>query len=275
MLVLSLRRVFPLLMCLAALACSAAEPDRDVPPPVPPAKITAFTPGLTWDWQLDDPFEYSKDVDVYDLDLESVEASEIAALSVRGIRTICYVSVGTMENYRDDADRFPKRVLGSQLGNWPNERYLDIRDLDAVLPIMAARFDRCAQKGFDAVEPDNMDLHHNDPGFPIGAAEQTRYALALAELAHARGLAIGQKNAEDLTPSLVDHFDFLIVEHCFASDRCDEGVAYIEAGKAVFAAEYLHRPVDFEAACAEARSLGLSMIRKDRGLTKDHFEACP
>ncbi|MEL7278438.1 MAG: endo alpha-1,4 polygalactosaminidase [Pseudomonadota bacterium] len=275
-------RALGALALLAACAPVAPPPPDDprpdrVPAPVIPGfapEVPAFPPGLTWDWQLDDPFDYTRAVDVYDLDLDSVEAEDIAALKARGILTICYVSVGTMENYRDDADAFPADVLGAQLGNWPNERYVDIRDLDTLLPIMAARFDTCAAKGFDAVEPDNMDLHHNEPGFPITAAIQTRYAVALAELAHARGLAIGQKNAEDLIPDLLDTFDFIITEHCFASDRCARSAPYPAAGKAAFAAEYLHRPVDFDAACAEARALGLSMIRKDRGLTKDHFEAC-
>ncbi|MEL6678661.1 MAG: endo alpha-1,4 polygalactosaminidase [Pseudomonadota bacterium] len=256
---------------LAACAPAGPEPASAVTDPAP---VAGFAPGLSWDWQLDDPFDYGRDVDVYNLDMESVEAAEIAALKARGILTICYISVGTMETYRDDADAFPERVLGARLGNWPNERYVDIRDLDTLLPIMAARFDACAAKGFDAVEPDNMDLHHNTPGFPITAAHQTAYALALAELAHARGLAIGQKNAEDLIPDLLPVFDFMITEHCYASDRCAKSAPYPAAGKAAFAAEYLHRPVDFAAACAEAARLGLSMIRKDRGLTKDHFEAC-
>ena len=45
----------------------------------------------------------------------------------------------------------------------------------ALEPIMRARFAMCAHKGFDAVEPDNMDGFENPTGFPISAAQQLAY----------------------------------------------------------------------------------------------------
>lgn len=55
---------------------------------------------------------------------------------------------------------------------------------------MGARMDVCKQKGFDAVEPDNMDGYQNRTGFRITYARQLRYDTFLAEAAHERGLAI-------------------------------------------------------------------------------------
>ena len=40
---------------------------------------------------------------------------------------------------------------------------------------MRARFAMCARKGFDAVEPDNMDGFENPTGFHISAAQQLSY----------------------------------------------------------------------------------------------------
>lgn len=257
-----IRAVLTFLVLVAGLTVQA-QPQRAV-----------LKPGLSWDWQLDEPLDLNRRTRVLALDLEGVSQVDIARLKARDVLTICYVSVGTYENYRDDADQFPQDILGPTLGNWPNERYIDIRRTDVVLPIMIARFQRCKAKGFDAVEPDNMDLYDNDVGFDITRRDQLDYMSALTRAAHNMGLAIGQKNAEELTDTLVDSMDFLMLEHCFQSARCDVAAPYIAAGKAVFDAEYKHRPVDFAAACKQAKRIGISMILKDRALTKD-WTPCP
>ena len=61
---------------------------------------------------------------------------------------------------------FPAAVLGNDYPGWPGEKFVDIR-AKAVRDIMAKRFDVCKQKGFDGVEPDNMDVYGNRSGFPL------------------------------------------------------------------------------------------------------------
>ena len=61
---------------------------------------------------------------------------------------ICYIDVGTAENWRSDYSSFPASVMGSSNG-WPGERWLDIRQLAVLEPIMTARFQMCREKGFD------------------------------------------------------------------------------------------------------------------------------
>lgn len=222
--------------------------------------------GAYWDWQLTEPFDLSVDVQVIDLDPDSVTPAQIAALKARGVRTICYVSVGTVENYRDDADLFPEHVLGDVYDDWPNERFLDIRQHDAILPLMTARFDRCRALGFDAIEPDNMDLHENDTGWPITAQDQIAYLRPLIAHAHRIGLEIGQKNAPALIPALHREFDFIILESCFHYGFCHDALVYAQAGKDVLAAEYSHKPVDRRAACAHGAEAGTRFIFKDREL---------
>jgi hypothetical protein len=53
-------------------------------------------------------------------------ARSVRALHALGKHVICYTDVGTWENFRPDAGRFPRSVLGRPNG-WPGERWLDRR----------------------------------------------------------------------------------------------------------------------------------------------------
>ncbi|NDU99723.1 endo alpha-1,4 polygalactosaminidase [Pseudoroseicyclus tamaricis] len=228
-----------------------------------------------WDWQLQPPFELSADVAIIDLDPDEVDAADVQALQARGVMTVAYISVGTWEEWRSDAGAFPDHVLGRVYGDWPDERFLDIRDHATLLPIMRERFARAAAMGFDAIEPDNLDVHINESGFAVGPADLVAYAEALAEMAHGMGLQIGQKNVPDLVPQLVPVMDFMVAEGCFDDGWCDAALPYLAAGKPVLDAEYTDTSVDFTAACAYAAAEGLSMILHDRDLAGPAHAACP
>jgi len=227
-----------------------------------------------WDWQLSEPIRAPRGVEVFDTDPDSVSARTIAQLNARGVYTICYVSVGTLENYRDDRRDFPRSVVGRVYGDWPDERFLDVRQLDVLLPLMQARFQRCKDMGFDAIEPDNMDVYDNESGFRISRRDGIAYIKALSDLAHGMGLEIGQKNVPEITRQLIGHMDFVITEDCFSDGWCEEVSAYIRDGKPVLAAEYTDTGVNWAAACAFARANDYSMILKDRDLTAA-LETCP
>ncbi|MCC3266355.1 endo alpha-1,4 polygalactosaminidase [Arthrobacter gengyunqii] len=215
-------------------------------------------PALTWQWQLSGALDLSVDADIYDVDYETTTPADILALNTEGRRSICYLSVGSWEDFRGDAGLFPEAVLGNTLDGWPDERWLDIRRMDVLLPIMAARMDTCAAKGFDAVEPDNVDGYVNETGFPLTADDQLAYNRAVAELAHARGLSVGLKNDVDQIPELVDDFDFAVNEECFRYGECEAYKPFADEGKAVLHVEY-QGSLDF---CAESRRIGLSSMLK-------------
>lgn len=227
----------------------------------------ALAEGSVWDWQLAEPFEFTSAPHVLDLDPDNHSPAELRALKSAGHELICYVSVGTVEDYRDDKDAFDPAVVGRRYEEWPDELFLDIRQLDVLLPIMRARFQRCADLGFEAIEPDNQDVHDNESGFDVSAEDTVRYLLALAEIAHGMGLTIGQKNIPELTGQLVDELDFVIAEDCFADQWCAALSPYVAAGKPVYAAEYTDTGVDFAGACAWGQTAGMSFILKDRDLT--------
>ncbi|MDX3524833.1 endo alpha-1,4 polygalactosaminidase [Streptomyces scabiei] len=215
-------------------------------------------PGTPWQWQLSGRLDTSVDVPVYDIDGFDHSAGTVAELHDDGRKVICYLSTGAWEDWRPDAEAFPDAVLGKGNG-WEGERWLDIRRTDVLEPLMAARIDMCAEKGFDAVEPDNMDGYRNRTGFPLKAADQLRYNRLVARLAHERGLAVGLKNDLDQIPALVDDFDFAVNEQCAQFEECADLTPFIEAGKAVFHVEYEMRRADF---CPEARRLELSSLLK-------------
>ncbi len=253
--------------CQARAAAPSSMPPRVTPSPTRRAARDWWhpTPGLTWQWQLSGRLNLDLRTDVVDVDLY-VGSSVVEAFHRQGTRVICYISVGSYENWRPDKERFPQEVIGKPYEGWSGEWWLDIRRLDVLGPIMQARLDLCAAKGFDAVEPDNIMVYSEDTGFPISYEDNVRYARWLAEEAHWRGLAIGLKNGPEMVPDLVDVFDFAITEEAFYYHFARDFVPFIAAGKAVFDAEYTDTPVDWDAACRQAQALDFSAILKHRDL---------
>ena len=234
-------------------------------------------PGLSWQWQLADAdvdLDPPLDVDVYDLDWEDTPAETVEALTERGVRVICYVNVGAREEWRSDAAAYPRTLIGKSWPEWEGERFVDIRRLDVLGPILEARFDTCKTKGFHAIEPDLIDTYDADTGFALTEDDQLRFNRWLADQAHERGLAIGQKNVPQLTAELLPDFDFALTEDCLDDGWCDDVSLYIAAGKAVFAAEYTDRGMTLPRMCAAFAALGFSGILKHRDLDAWR-RACP
>ncbi|MBK8617601.1 MAG: endo alpha-1,4 polygalactosaminidase [Anaerolineales bacterium] len=256
----------------STLMPSTSQPDT--PHPTPETSWWHPTVGLTWQWHINgEDVDTSIEADVYDIDLYAPQAT-IDELHAKGRKVICYMSVGSWEDWRPDKDQFPPEVLGNDYDGWPGEKWLDIREIDKLAPIMRARLDLCKSKGFDAVEPDNMEIHTNDTGFPLTYDDQLKFALWLADEAHQRGLAIGQKNASDQVADLVDVYDFAITEDYFFYDEAETMKPYINAGKPVFAAEYTDLGGDFESFCEKSKQLNFSTILKNRNLDS-WIQNCP
>lgn len=118
----------------------------------------------------------------------------------------------------------------------------------------------CATAGFDAIEIDNLDSFSRSGGLLV---EDDAVAMirSFADSAHARGLAIAQKNAAELVPRRSEMgTDFAVSEECNRYVECDAYVAGY--GDHVLVIEY--REVDFDAGCAAFP--GLSIVLRDRDL---------
>ncbi|MEV3990792.1 endo alpha-1,4 polygalactosaminidase [Streptomyces sp. NPDC049837] len=275
------RAVTAVLCLLAVAGCTVQERTKPVTPDSPPPVVESSSRpegswwrprvGVSWQVQLQGRIDTSVRAEVYDVDLFDVPEETIQELHRQGRKVICYVNVGAHETWRPDADRFPEEGIGKPLEDWPGERWLDIRRLDVLEPIMAARMDLCKRKGFDAVDPDNVNGYRNDSGFPLTADDQLRYNRMVARLAHERRLGVALKNDLAQVPDLVRDFDFAINEECVAKKECEALEPFIEAGKAVLHVEY---NVSTEEFCPLTKALHFSSIRKPKDLSAGR-EPCP
>jgi hypothetical protein len=190
---------------------------------------------------------------VYDIDGQGASTTDVANIHAAGATAVCYVDVGTLEQGRPDYDKFPASVIGPAVQGWPGENWLLVTaaNQSTILPLMQARFQSwCLAKGFDAIEPDNLDSFTNLPSGTISEADNLTYDLAIAKLAHGMSLSIGLKNllpdvSSSYVPSLLSSFDWALVEQCYEYDECSsysQSGSFIMLGKAAWDVEYNQSP---------------------------------
>ncbi len=261
---------------------SGTQTQDSIPLPTPPTPlppVTSTPPQIqtsiwkptansTWQWQLDSVPQdnFLADADVYDIDLFEASAADVQRLHDAGKKVICYVNVGAWENWRSDAKDFPAEILGNDYDGWEGEKWLDIRATETLYPILQKRFDDCAKKGFDGLEPDNMDGYQNKTGFTITPNQQLAFNTWLAQQAHSRGLSIGLKNDPNQAKELFPVFDWALTEDCAEGEWCEDVSVFSLNNKAVFQAEYTDTGISFDQACSDAKDLNYRMILKHRNL---------
>lgn len=255
---LRLAGVCALVLLIVPALCGAGS----LPSPAPCPGCWLPRPDTSWQWQLSGAVDQSVNAKMYDIDLFENSAAVVESLHDAGRKVICYLDAGTWENFRPDAGQFPKSVLGRTNG-WPGERWLDIRQLAVLKPIMSARLEQCKTKGFDGVEFDNVDGYTNPTGFPLTAAEQLAYNTWLANQAHTRGLNAALKNDLDQEVKLLPYFDWALDEQCFQYLECDLLLPFTRAGKAVMEVEYRGSTASF---CPKANAMDFNSLRKHLSL---------
>lgn len=241
----------------------ASAPVRAVSAlPSPQPCPGCWTPPLevSWQWQLKAPPAASDllGVDMYDVDGFEASRRLVGAMHDRRIRAVCYVSAGSWEQWRPDADRFPDEVLGRSNG-WPGERWLDVRRLDVLGPIMRRRIAMCSRKGFDGIEFDNVDGFQNRTGFPLRGTDQLRFNVFLANRAHRHGLTAFLKNDLGQVRALLPYFDAALNEQCHRYEECGRLAPFVDAGKPVFGVEYGTEVGEF---CPEANARDFNFLKK-------------
>jgi hypothetical protein len=215
-----------------------------LPAPVPcaghcwlPPHLNKLGKPMRWDWQIGrtTPLERTgrHAVDIYDIDGFLTTAAEVhtikttwQAATLRHPRTVCYLDLA-WEDYRPDASTrprgvFPAATLGNVYFGYPQERWVDFRQLDELKPMIDERLKMCARKGFDAVELDDIDSF--DPpsttGFHLTPGDaQNLLAYAFNEI-HRLGMAGLWKNSPYLSWWGRRYADGAIVEECYVYHEC-------------------------------------------------------
>ena len=211
---------------------SRAAPSRSSTPtksPTPSASASRSTPGTVqlpplhadFDYQIGGAYPPPAGVRIVSRDRTASPAP--------GLYNICYVNA--FQAQPDERASWPADLLLRDADgevvvdeDW-GEALLDIRTA-AKRARVAARVNRwidgCAAKGFDAVEPDNYDSYTRSDDL-LTANDATAFISLLSRHAHARGLAIAQKNTVELAGlSKRTGLDFAIAEECAEYDECGE-----------------------------------------------------
>ncbi|MET0447290.1 MAG: endo alpha-1,4 polygalactosaminidase [Aeromicrobium sp.] len=146
---------------------------------------------------------------------------------------------------------------------WPDEVLLDIRTSRkraAIGRLNRAWFAQCARKGYQAVEPDNLDSWTRSEG-RLKTSHAVSLAKRLVREAHGTGVAIAQKNTPQLSRLRLG-FDFAVAEECEVYREC--GTYTRTYGTRLIEIEYTDNGrAAFRRACAARRGRA-SILLRDR-----------
>lgn len=239
-----LTRYITLVLAMAGIAsCSLQtrlEPSNSLQTgksALPTAQIAVPKMGSSFQIEID---SYTGNVaaDVIEVDPDDVTTEQVRSLRAKGVYPICYVNVGAWEEWRSDSDRFPKEVIGKDNQNLQGVHWLDIGRYRQYFHLMADRIKVCADKGFLAVDADNVDGWQEDTGFKVTSEEGALYVTELAKTAHNHGLAFALRNDIVQLDYLVGDVDMAVVEDCHEGDACENWSVFLKDKKPVFVIEY-------------------------------------
>ncbi|KNC80384.1 hypothetical protein SARC_07259 [Sphaeroforma arctica JP610] len=189
------------------------------------------------------------------VDMFDTSKSTIEKYQDEGHFVICYISAGTLESWRPDANTFPDSVLGLAMEDWAGEKWFDISKIFELEELMEPRFQMARDKGCQGIENDNVDCFINKCVSGMDKVDLTGYQLNynkwLADTAHKYGMISSLKNAGDLVYQLVDWFDMVIVEECANYNECGLYKPFTQQNKGIFSVEY--KTSSTAAKCSEAK----------------------
>jgi hypothetical protein len=200
----------------------------------------------------------------------SIVSRDRTASSASGVYNICYVNGFQIQPDEESfwQNQHPDLILKDGNGkpvvdaDW-DEMLIDVSTpakQTAVAAIVGGWINGCAAAGFDAIEIDNLDSYARSGGRLTEDNAVATMAL-LSQTAHARGLAIAQKNSSELVArKAAMGTDFVVAEECNRYSECD---VYRGAyGDHVLVIEY--RSQDFSTGCSQYPTL--SIVLRDLNL---------
>jgi len=190
---------------------------------------------MRWDWQIGRTTPLQRTgrnaVDIYDVDGFLTTKAQVTAITTKWQaatlahpKAVCYLDLA-WEDYRPDGtpgQAFPAATLGNIYFGYPEERWVDLRQLDALKPMLAERIGLCARKGFDSVELDDIDSF--DPpsttGFHLTPGDLQNFLAYAFNRIHADGMTGLWKNSPLLSWWGRQYADGAVVEECYSSQQC-------------------------------------------------------
>jgi hypothetical protein len=193
---------------------------------------------MRWDWQIGRvaPLQRTgaRAVDIYDIDGFLTSRREVRrihttwqASTLAHPKAVCYLDLA-WEDYRPDgspsprAGYFPAATLGKVYFGFPQERWVDFRQLSELKPMLNERIRMCAKKGFDAVELDDIDSF--DPpsttGFHLSPGDGQNFLAYAMNLVHRYGMTVLWKNTPGLAWWGARYADGAVVEECYVYHEC-------------------------------------------------------
>jgi hypothetical protein len=196
---------------------------------------------MRWDWQIGrvTPLQRTgaRAVDIYDIDGFLTTAAQVHTIRTRWQaatlphpKLVCYLDLA-WEDYRPDASpgsvfsattAFPAATLGNVYFGYPQERWVDFRQLDALKPMLDERIAMCARKGFDAVELDDIDSFDppSQTGFDLTPGDAQNFLAYALNQVHRDGMTVLWKNSPYLTWWARGYADGAVVEECYVYHQC-------------------------------------------------------
>ncbi len=264
------------LTCTGAGGSGSASATTTVTAAPPPPSGTMPTGKILWDWQIgasdDSKITMPAGLRLLDVDLFNTSAAKVAEMKAKGIYAVCYINAGSWQPGYPDSDDYPDYLKIKRDPDWPQEYFLDVTDVfkpnSVLATILKNRLALCKQKGFDAVEPDNLQNDENAAGL-ITLQQQIDFNGWFADAAHAAGLKVLQKNGPDKIDkkttydgqSMLDKFDGILNEECQQYNECEPLAKYVAKGKLGLNVEYKKAPN-----CALSDQLNINTIQKDLNL---------
>ena len=238
-------RVSAVALLLMAAACATGSPAPEQRSPVVASGTSRIPDAGTFDYQLGGASEVPPGA--------RIVVRDASATPAPGVVSICYVNAfqtqpGESEQWLSDHPELVLHVDGAPLEDpdWPDELLLDTstpEKREAIVQILGEQVGTCADKGFDAVEPDNLDSYTRSHGL-LTEADNLALSTLLVQRAHAAGLAIAQKNTVELGGrGKAAGFDLAVAEDCAEYDECGDYTAVY--GRQVIEIVYDDAP-DFE-----------------------------
>lgn len=280
---------------LALTACgsnpppAAAEPSSTSGAPAPVAPVVS-----DWVYQLSGYADDTLDAiaaapgqaAVFDLARDGSEgywtAEEVAAVRASGKLALSYYTIGSIENYRPEADAVGDAgLLLNQWGDWPDEHFVKYWTEEWWTLAMKPRVDQALASGFDGAYLDVPNAYEEiDLALVPGETRATlgRKMTALIERIsrYAKSVRPGFLILPQNSPELQEYdgytaaVDGLGVEELFylatdepcVEDFCAENLAAVKslqaAGKLILAVDYADDPAKITDACGRYREEGFA-----------------